>query len=131
MSNTVLIANIELWRFFLVVGIWKCRRMITSSEAQAPAYVDLCHRSALFYSFACLVLAEFARLSCWPPGVNVVTVITAINVFTTVALACVLKVAFKMSPEAPNLGAACNTRSSSALCAMAHLLHVTGRPQPN
>ncbi|MFM9935647.1 MAG: hypothetical protein ACKVOL_05555, partial [Novosphingobium sp.] len=41
---------------------------------QAPAYVDICHRAALMYAFACLVLAEFARLSEWPAGVNLAAV---------------------------------------------------------
>ena len=60
--------------FGLVTGLWKYRGMITSAEGQAPAYVDICHRAALMYAFACLVLAEFARLSVWPSGVNLAAV---------------------------------------------------------
>ena len=48
--------------------------MITSAEGQAPAYVDICHRAALMYAFACLVLAEFAQLSEWSAGVNLAAV---------------------------------------------------------
>lgn len=54
----------------LLTGVWKYHCMITSSEAQAPAYVDICHQASLMYAFACLVLAEFARLSIWPEAVN-------------------------------------------------------------
>lgn len=65
----------------LLTGIWKYRCMITSAEAQAPAYVDICHRAALMYAFACLVLAEFARLSRWPETVNVAAVAIPIILF--------------------------------------------------
>lgn len=60
--------------FGLITGLWKYRGMITSAEGVAPAYVDICHRAALMYAFACLVLAEFARLSVWPAGVNLAAV---------------------------------------------------------
>lgn len=54
----------------LVTGVWKYRAMILAAEGQAPVYVDVCHRAALMYAFACLVLTEFARLSVWPEAVN-------------------------------------------------------------
>lgn len=60
--------------FGLMTGLWKYRGMITSTEGQAPTYVDICHRAALMYAFACLVLAEFARLSVWSAAVNLVAV---------------------------------------------------------
>jgi hypothetical protein len=44
--------------------------MMVSPDAQAPAYVDICHRTALMYAFASLILAEFASLSAWPDAVN-------------------------------------------------------------
>ncbi|WP_199698986.1 SDR family NAD(P)-dependent oxidoreductase [Oleomonas cavernae] len=86
MPNAVLIAILGCGCFFtvgLVTGIWKYTRMITSPNAQAPVYVDICHRSALMYSFACLVLAEFARLSVWPSVVNTVAVAAAVTFFAT------------------------------------------------
>lgn len=67
----------------LVTGIWKYRSIITSPDAKAPVYVDICHRTALMYTFACLVLAEFARLSTWPPMVNTVAVIVPIVFFAS------------------------------------------------
>ena len=33
-------------------------------------YVDICHRAALMYAFACLVLAEVASRSAWSETVN-------------------------------------------------------------
>jgi hypothetical protein len=58
----------------LLTGFWKYRAMITSDVGEAPAYVDICHRTALMYAFASLVLAEFARLSAWPEWLNAAAV---------------------------------------------------------
>lgn len=65
----------------LLTGVWKYRAMITSPDAQAPVYVDICHRAALMYAFACLVLAEFAGHSAWPATVNRAAVIIPIVFF--------------------------------------------------
>jgi hypothetical protein len=65
----------------LVTGLWKYRAMITSAEGHAPAYVDICHRAALMYAFACLVLAEFARLSAWTDVVNLAAVAAPVLFF--------------------------------------------------
>ncbi len=54
----------------LATGVWKYRAMIRSPDAQAPVYVDICHRAALMYAFACLVLAEVASRSAWSETVN-------------------------------------------------------------
>ncbi len=54
----------------LLTGVWKYVCISRSENAQAPVYVDVCHRAALMYSFACLVLAKFAELSVWPAPVN-------------------------------------------------------------
>lgn len=58
----------------LLTGFWKYRRMITSEAGQAPVYVDICHRTALMYAFASLILAEFARLSQWPDWLDAAAV---------------------------------------------------------
>lgn len=73
MPLAVAIALVSCGLFFLtglVTGIWKYRCIMTSPNAHAPVYVDVCHRSSLLYAFACLVLAEFAKLSAWSPAVN-------------------------------------------------------------
>lgn len=77
MTDAVQLAQLACGGFFLTglaTGVWKYRAMITDAEGVAPAYVDICHRASLMYAFACLVLAEFARLSAWPPGVNLTAV---------------------------------------------------------
>jgi hypothetical protein len=73
MEPAVRIAVTSSGLFFLtglVTGAWKYREIVNSPEHRAPYYVDICHRSALMYSFACLVLAEFARLSAWSARVD-------------------------------------------------------------
>ena len=65
----------------LITGVWKYRGMISSADGQAPAYVDICHRAALMYAFACLVLAEFAGLSEWSAGINLAAVALPVAFF--------------------------------------------------
>ncbi|UTP38247.1 hypothetical protein M9M90_13585 [Phenylobacterium sp. LH3H17] len=82
--NAVQLAQLSCGGFFLtglVTGVWKYRAMITDANGQAPTYVDICHRAALTYAFACLVLAEFARLSAWPPTVNIIAVAVTVLFF--------------------------------------------------
>jgi hypothetical protein len=70
----------------LLTGIWKYRRILASPEAQAPPYVDVAHRAALLYSFACVLLAELAERSVWPNAVNAAAVLASV-VFFALAIA--------------------------------------------
>ena len=84
--NAVTLAHASCGGFFLAgltTGVWKYRAMITDADGLAPTYVDICHRAALMYAFACLVLAAFARASAWPPAINLVAVAAAIAGFAT------------------------------------------------
>jgi len=56
----------------LLTGVWKYWHIARSPTATAPVYVDIGHRAALLYSFAALLLAQFAALSVWSPAVNLV-----------------------------------------------------------
>ena len=67
----------------LGTGVWKYRMMITSEAGEAPAYVDICHRAALMYGFACLVLGEFAGLSVWPEPINLIGVAVPVAFFVS------------------------------------------------
>lgn len=82
--NAVFLAQLSCGAFFLtglVTGVWKYRAMILDGDGLAPAYVDICHRAALMYAFACLVLAEFAGLSVWPSLVNTLAVAVPVLFF--------------------------------------------------
>lgn len=89
MLTAVQIAQLGCGLFFitgLLTGIWKYRSMMNSPDAQAPVYVDICHRTALMYAFACLVLAEFAKLSAWPEAVNAWAVAVPIVFFASAVM---------------------------------------------
>jgi hypothetical protein len=89
MVSAVEVARLSCGAFFLVglvTGVWKYRKMATSADATAPAYVDICHRAALMYAFACLVLAEFARTSGWSGTVNLVATSLPILFFALAVL---------------------------------------------
>lgn len=54
----------------LLTGLWKFRWMAKGPKHQAPPYVDIAHRAALMYSFACLVIAKFLEYSPFAELVN-------------------------------------------------------------
>jgi hypothetical protein len=58
----------------MLTGIWKYWHMMRSKDATAPTYVDICHRTALMYAFACTVLQQLALHSSWSAGVNLAAV---------------------------------------------------------
>lgn len=78
------LAQLSCGLFFLTglsTGAWKYRCMTRSPDGIAPTYVDICHRAALMYAFACLVLLEFARGSAWPEAVNLMAVAAPVAFF--------------------------------------------------
>lgn len=75
---------------FLLVGMltgwWKYHHIMRSSDASAPTYVDICHRTALMYAFACLVLQQLALHSRWSETVNLWAVAVPIAFFASAVL---------------------------------------------
>lgn len=49
----------------LLTGCWKYVCIVRSEDSHAPNYVNIAHRAAFMYAFACLVLEHFAALSRW------------------------------------------------------------------
>lgn len=56
----------------LLTGVWKWREIMASPQHQAHPYVDIAHRASLMYSFAALLLGQFATLSAWDARVDLV-----------------------------------------------------------
>lgn len=56
--------------FGLLSGAWKYACIARSQAAQAPAYVDVAHRSSLLYAFACALLGQFAARSAFGNAIN-------------------------------------------------------------
>lgn len=50
----------------LVTGVWKYAQMWASEDATAHRYVNTARRASLLYSFAALVLYEFALVATYP-----------------------------------------------------------------
>lgn len=65
----------------LVFGVWKYAQIARSPKAQASAYVDIAHRAALLYSFACLVVERFVVLSALDATVELAAVLSVIGFF--------------------------------------------------
>lgn len=85
-TQAVEIARWACGGFFLVAlltGVWKYAAIRRSPEARAPVYVDIAHRAAFLYAFACLLLAYFAEASRWPDVWNSVGVGTAVLFFAS------------------------------------------------
>lgn len=77
-----------LWGMLL--GVWKFVHMRRPPEHAAPPYVDIAHRAALMYAFACLVLAGLAQFSAWPDLVNVTAVVVNLVYFTSAVVSYVV-----------------------------------------
>lgn len=63
--------------FFLVgllTGVWKYKQIMDSTTGQAHPYVDICHRAALLYAFAAILLLKFVEVSQLATTVELVAV---------------------------------------------------------
>lgn len=67
----------------MITGWWKYHHIMRSTDAVAPVYVDVCHRTALMYSFACIVLQQLALRSRWADAVNIAAVVVPILFFAS------------------------------------------------
>lgn len=74
----------------MLTGIWKYARIMASPEAEAPYYVSIAHRTALLYSFACVVLALLALGSAWPEWLDLLGVWLAVVFFAAAVASYVL-----------------------------------------
>jgi hypothetical protein len=69
-TKAVLLADAVMFLAAQLLGVWKYRQIMTSESHTAHLYVDIAHRTALFYSFALLLIATFVELSGFSPAVN-------------------------------------------------------------
>jgi peptidoglycan/LPS O-acetylase OafA/YrhL len=65
----------------LLGGVWKYAKIRRSPEGQAPAYVDIFHRSTLLYAFACLLIERMVALSQLPAWLEGVALTALIGFF--------------------------------------------------
>lgn len=64
----------------MLLGVWKYAQMSRPPHKSHP-YVDTAHRAGLMYAFACVVLAELARLSQLDTDVELAAAIVSIVFF--------------------------------------------------
>ena len=63
----------------MLTGVWKYTTMMKSENAKSSMYIDIAHRNALLFSFACVVIAKLMEFS--PFSMPLQIVITAIPLF--------------------------------------------------
>ena len=74
----------------LLTGVWKYQQIHTRNSAEAHPYVNIAHRTALLYAFACLLLAQFARLSVLSDTVNTIAVAVQVLFFAAAVFSYVV-----------------------------------------
>ncbi len=52
----------------LLTGLWKYACIARSSDALAPVYVDIAHRTSLMYAFSAILLREYVPYSPLSPN---------------------------------------------------------------
>lgn len=81
-ASKFLLTSAGIFFFFgLVFGAWKYVCIARSAEAQAPTYVDIAHRAALLYSFACVLVAQMSGASAWSNAVNLAAAVVLVLYF--------------------------------------------------
>ena len=63
----------------MLTGVWKYAAMMQSENHKSSMYIDIAHRNALLFSFACLVIAKLMEFSPFSPVMQLV--ITLIPLF--------------------------------------------------
>jgi hypothetical protein len=63
----------------MLTGVWKYAAIMKSENHKSSMYIDIAHRNALLFSFACLVIAKLMESS--PFSTTMQMVITLIPLF--------------------------------------------------
>ncbi len=69
-TKAVLLADAVMFLCALLLGVWKYSQIASSEDHTSHIYTDVAHRTALFYSFALLLIATFVELSGFSSLVN-------------------------------------------------------------
>lgn len=86
-TKAVLVADAIMFLCALLLGVFKYSQMASSEDHTAHIYTDIAHRTALFYSFALLLIATFVELSGFSSLVNLLAAgAMALYFFASVAI---------------------------------------------
>ncbi|MCA9682065.1 MAG: hypothetical protein KC457_07695 [Myxococcales bacterium] len=80
-QKLTVIAALAFFLLGLLGGLWKYAKIRTSADGQAPAYVDIFHRSCLLYAFACVLLERAVVLSELPAALELVALTGLLGFF--------------------------------------------------
>lgn len=93
MPAAEILATLAAGGFFLtglLTGVWKYLQIHQSERGEAHPYVNIAHRTALLYSFACLLLVHFTRLSQLDGTLELLAVAAQVLFFALAVLSYVL-----------------------------------------
>ena len=63
----------------MLTGVWKYAAIMKSENHKSSMYIDIAHRNALLFSFACVVIAKLMEFSPFSPTMQLI--ITLIPLF--------------------------------------------------
>lgn len=75
----------------MLTGVWKYSKIMSSDDHKAPVYVDIAHRTSLFYSFASLVIAKLIEFSPFSTGWQIVIVLMPLVYFLLAVIGYVIE----------------------------------------
>jgi len=74
----------------LLTGAWKFFCIMAADEGTAPVYVDIAHRAALMYAFACILVREFVPYAPLGPTGTLVAVAVPIAFFASAVVSYIV-----------------------------------------
>src|SRR5262245_9931013 len=89
-SSFCLVSAASFFALGLLAGVWKYAWIARTADGRAPSYVDVAHRAALLYAFACHLLGQLCARSAWPDWVNLAAAIVLVSFFAAAVLGYVV-----------------------------------------
>ncbi len=74
----------------LLTGVWKYAAIMKNENHEAHIYINIAHRAALLYSFACLVLKEFVHYSALSDFIELIAVASVVLFFASAVFTYIL-----------------------------------------
>ncbi len=66
----------------MITGVWKYAAIMKSENHKSSMYIDIAHRNALLFSFACIVIAKLMESSPFSPTIQLIITIIPLFYFS-------------------------------------------------
>ncbi len=66
----------------MLTGVWKYATIMKSEASKSSMYVDIAHRNALLFSFACLVMAKLMEFNPFSSAIQLTIVLIPLFYFS-------------------------------------------------